>query len=250
MGIETFYNDFYSRAEQSKTHAEMCRRVYGKNLCQHGMADMEQIDQLISELGIESGDRVVDLGCGTGRITEYIQTKTGAELTGLDLSDQAVQLARSRTDGASERLRFVTGDMLRPPFPPGYFTRVISVDAHYFIEDFESLLNSMLNLLAPGGQIGLFSDEGTGKEGVDESRLIPEETLIGLLLKERGIPYRAVNYFTANRKHWKLKAKVLEELKDEFIREGNPWIYESRMEECTCTDRETNCRFLFIIDRI
>jgi hypothetical protein len=38
-----FYNDFYPRAEQSKAHRTLCERVYGKNLCQHGMADMNQI---------------------------------------------------------------------------------------------------------------------------------------------------------------------------------------------------------------
>jgi MCRA family len=41
-----FYNEFFARAATSKAHARLCERAYGRDLCQHGMMDMAQLDQI------------------------------------------------------------------------------------------------------------------------------------------------------------------------------------------------------------
>ncbi|MDQ1591598.1 MAG: hypothetical protein QOG71_2225 [Pyrinomonadaceae bacterium] len=40
------YDNFFDAAEQSDAHALFCERVYGRNLCQHGLADLSQLDKL------------------------------------------------------------------------------------------------------------------------------------------------------------------------------------------------------------
>ena len=64
-------------AEQSKAHAKFCELVYGKNLCQHGMADMMQIGEMIKLMDLNSKDKILDLGCGNGLITEYLGNYLG-----------------------------------------------------------------------------------------------------------------------------------------------------------------------------
>ena len=48
-------------------------------------------------------------------------------------------------------------------FKPNSFDAAILIDTHYFIDDFQAFLDKLLDILTPGGQIGLFSDEGRGR---------------------------------------------------------------------------------------
>lgn len=102
---------FYTAVDHSAAHAEFCRRVFGRNLCQHGFADMQQIDALIASLELKPGDRVLEVGCGSGMITEYIADRTGAHITGFDFSPQGIEQAQRRTVDKRERFTFVVGDI-------------------------------------------------------------------------------------------------------------------------------------------
>jgi hypothetical protein len=67
-----WYDEYFRRAASSKAHARFCVRVYGKDLCQHGMMDMAGLDFLITLL--RPGDHCLKVGCSNGYITEYIHT--------------------------------------------------------------------------------------------------------------------------------------------------------------------------------
>jgi SAM-dependent methyltransferase len=244
-----FYNDFYTRAERSKAHGTLCERVYGKNLCQHGMADMSQIEKLLALLNLNEHSRLLDLGCGNGYITEYIQDRTDSYVTGVDLSPAAIESAISRTKTKSEKLKFQTGDMMNLQYRPKSFDSIILIDTHYFIDDFEALIDRLIELIVPNGQICIFSDEGRGIDGCDDSNLQASESLIGQLLETKGLSYTSLNLSKENREHWKLKEKVLKELKADFDAEGNMCLYNNRLGECISSNRELDCRFLFSISK-
>jgi 2-polyprenyl-3-methyl-5-hydroxy-6-metoxy-1,4-benzoquinol methylase len=200
-------------------------------------------------LKFNESSRLLDLGCGNGYITEYIQECTNAFVTGVDLSPIAVQSAADRTRSKSDKLKFETGDMMNLQYAPNTFDSITLIDTHYFIDDFEALIDRLMGLIVPEGRICIFSDEGRGIPGVDDSRIEASESLIGQLLDKRKIPYSALNLTKQNREHWKLKEKVLKELKSEFEAEGNMFLYNNRMGECISTDRELDCRFLFAIGK-
>jgi len=50
----------------------------------------------ISYLEIKTGDKVLDLGCGAGGISEYISDETGAHVTGLDYAASAIDVPTDR----------------------------------------------------------------------------------------------------------------------------------------------------------
>ncbi|MBN1963773.1 MAG: class I SAM-dependent methyltransferase, partial [Anaerolineae bacterium] len=50
--------------------------------------------------------RVLDLGCGTGQITEAISDATGARVHGIDLEPAAIALALARAEAKRDRLTF------------------------------------------------------------------------------------------------------------------------------------------------
>ena len=52
-----FYTRFYQAVVSSAANAEYCARVYGRNLCQHGFADLDHLDHLIRVSGISAGSR-------------------------------------------------------------------------------------------------------------------------------------------------------------------------------------------------
>ena len=89
--MRDFYERFYRAVAGSPAHATFCERVFGRNLCQHGFADMAQLDALIAAVQLQPGQAGLDLGCGNGMIAEYIADRTGASMTGLDFIPQAIQ---------------------------------------------------------------------------------------------------------------------------------------------------------------
>jgi SAM-dependent methyltransferase len=78
--------------------------------------------------GSQSPVRVLDLGCGIGRHVIYL-AGLGVEVYGLDLSAEAVRIARhwAVKEGFPDvSLRVVQGDVRRLPWPLGYFHHIIS----------------------------------------------------------------------------------------------------------------------------
>ncbi len=45
--MKDFYTAFYAATEHSQAHHVFCERVFGMDLCQHGFADMAQLELLL-----------------------------------------------------------------------------------------------------------------------------------------------------------------------------------------------------------
>src|SRR5512144_3000981 len=107
--------DFYARAPHSPAHAAFCRRVYGRDLCQTGLADMAQLRRMLPATDLPHGQRALDLGCGLGLITEYLSDTTQAYVAGLDDVPVAIKVAQERTRAKQPRLAFRLADFEAPP---------------------------------------------------------------------------------------------------------------------------------------
>ena len=73
-----WYTDYYTALPTSPATAAFCARVYGRDLGQHGYMDLPQLDALLAAADLGPASRVLDLGCGDGRIAEYVSDTTGA----------------------------------------------------------------------------------------------------------------------------------------------------------------------------
>lgn len=249
MTIAEFYNNFYDKAVKSQAHAIFCERVYGINLCQHGMADDQQINLMLVELGLDHESNILDLGCGPGLISSYLQRKLKCRLVGLDISPIAIQRAVDRFGSQNRNLQFFTGDMATYDFKSERFDAILLIDTHYFIEDFPALIPKLLDRLKEKGKIAIFSDEGKGIEDLDESNTQPDETVIGQYLIAHAIRFKGIRLYEENKAHWIRKKQVLLELKDEFEKENNQFIYNNRLSECNHHDRTLDGRYLYIVSR-
>lgn len=111
-------------------------------------------------LAIASPGPILELGCGTGRVSFPI-ARAGAEIVGIDRSAEmlARAAARLRRSRRALSLRLVRGDIRQLPFPPRSFPLVI---APYGIlqsllreRDLAATLDAVAGLLENGGTFGL-----------------------------------------------------------------------------------------------
>ena len=82
----------------------------------------------IDFVGVQDGDAVLDVGCGTGSLTLAVAARAKvASVTGIDLSETYVAFARGCSD--DNRITFDAGDAGALPYPNGAFDRVMSAGA-------------------------------------------------------------------------------------------------------------------------
>jgi len=223
-----YYQHYYPAAQASRAHSQLCERVFGKDLTQDGQADMGSLHDLITYLDIREGDRVLDLGCGAGGISEYLSDATGAQVTGLDYAASAIETAGNRAIGKEDRLAYVQGDMNTLDFPDHSFDKVVSIDTIYWVANVDDALASIGKLVKPDGRIGIFV---ANTPLMDDSQGAYElhGTWIAKSLKRLSLNYDAYDYTESFLSFWPRMKEVAIDLRDDFVAEGNEVIFDSFM---------------------
>jgi len=103
---------------------------------------------LIEAVNPKEGEAILDLGCGTGRITAQI-FEFNKTVVGVDLSDQMLEVARKKLPEAS----FIQADILSLPFADNSFDKVVSSLVFQFLPDIEKPLKEVSRVLNPGGTL-------------------------------------------------------------------------------------------------
>jgi SAM-dependent methyltransferase len=116
-----------------------------------------EIDQLESLLHLRPPLRVLDLPCGQGRHSIEL-ARRGYNVTGVDLSEAMLAVARERATAASAKVRFLAGDM-RQPLPGEHFDLVLNLYTSfgYFADEADDarVAAAAATMLAPGGRFVL-----------------------------------------------------------------------------------------------
>jgi SAM-dependent methyltransferase len=113
-----------------------------------GLAAMERV-------GIASGERVLDVGCGTGDTTVELARRVGprGEVTGIDLSAPMLASARTRAGGIGN-VTFQPADAQTTRFAAGHFDVCFSRFGVMFFVDPVAAFANMHSALRPGGRLG------------------------------------------------------------------------------------------------
>jgi SAM-dependent methyltransferase len=94
------------------------------------------------------GERILDAGCGTGRHIGRLLA-AGATVTGLDLSEGMLAVARSRFPDVA----FAQGDLqARWPFADGAFDAVLCALVGEHLDDLDAVAEEMRRVITPGGR--------------------------------------------------------------------------------------------------
>lgn len=86
---------------------------------------------------VQNGDKVLDLGCGNGRLLELFSDKK-INYTGADSSEKLVEIAKNRYENntilsSGSQCSFVVGDALNLPFEDDVFDKIFSVAVFHHI---------------------------------------------------------------------------------------------------------------------
>ncbi|MGP4100124.1 class I SAM-dependent methyltransferase [Nonomuraea sp. KM90] len=112
---------------------------------------------LLDAAEIGDGDRVLDIGCGTGQIAR-LAARRARQAVGVDLSEP--MLARARSTAAAEgirNVRFESGDVQVYPFSAGSFDVAVSRFAVMFFGEPVAAFGNVARALRPGGRLAFVS---------------------------------------------------------------------------------------------
>lgn len=101
---------------------------------------------------ITSGQRVLDVGCGTG-VVALAASRSGARVTGLDLTPELLRRARENSSIAAAEIDWHEGDAEAMPFEDATFDVVVSQFGHMFAPRPDVVTREMLRVLKPGGTV-------------------------------------------------------------------------------------------------
>ena len=102
-----------------------------------------------------SGRRVLDVGCGGGLLTEAMAAE-GAQVTGIDLSEQLIDIARLHLleSGLKADYRVISAEAMAAEQPAG-FDAVTCMEMLEHVPDPQAIVQACFDLLKPGGRLFL-----------------------------------------------------------------------------------------------
>ncbi|MFY0568055.1 SAM-dependent methyltransferase [Archangium lansingense] len=110
-------------------------------------------DMMIQRSRIGAGQRLLDIGCGTGRPAVRLAQATGCSVTGISVSAMQVEQANARAqkEGLSDQVRFQVADAMELPFPEASFDAVWAFESLLHMPDRAHVLRNAFRVLRPGG---------------------------------------------------------------------------------------------------
>ncbi len=116
------------------------------------------VAQVLEQLEIKAGDRVLDLGCGNGWATRKLaQMGPGVQAIGVDVAPKMIARAEE-LHSYTIRARYELSTFDKLDFKDGYFQRAFSMEALYYAPDVDAALTEVARVLAPGATIDVVID--------------------------------------------------------------------------------------------
>lgn len=108
---------------------------------------------LVSRVGIQEGDRLLDVATGTGVVARVAAERigSGGRVVGLDLNPGMLAVARSTVSAV--QIEWIEGSALAPPFEVDEFGVVLCQLGLQFFPDPLAALREMRRVLVPGGKV-------------------------------------------------------------------------------------------------
>jgi ubiquinone/menaquinone biosynthesis C-methylase UbiE len=137
--------------------------------------NVKAAEEFVERSHIKSGDRVLDVACGTGNLA-IPAAKIGAIVTGLDIAPNLLEQARKRAAAENVEIRFEEGDAEQLPYGDGEFDVVMTMFGAMFAPRPERVATELTRVCRPGGMIAManWTPEGfIGKSFRVSSQIVP-----------------------------------------------------------------------------
>ncbi|RMF41720.1 MAG: class I SAM-dependent methyltransferase [Alphaproteobacteria bacterium] len=139
----------------------------GKSLASATVEDLKPVDEfhigglpateaLLAQVEIGPETKVLDIGCGIGGTARFIATRFGASVTGIDLTPEFVEAARTLNEITGVPGEFMVGSATDLPFGDGGFDLVTLIHVGMNIEDKGRLFAEAARVLRPRGSFAVY----------------------------------------------------------------------------------------------
>ena len=131
-------------------------------------------------MDLRPGERVLDLGCGSGWATRLLARLVAegpegfGQVVGVDVSDEMIRQARTASK-EFDNILYVWGSAQQIPWEENFFDKVLSVESFYYYADQERALAELFRVMAPRGRlfilINLYKDNPYSLQWVDKLKV-------------------------------------------------------------------------------
>jgi trans-aconitate 2-methyltransferase len=110
--------------------------------------------EVLDRLPLAGGERVLDAGCGSGRVTEALaQRLPDGRVVALDASPAMLEEARRRLARFGDRVEFVRADLGQLLPIEGPVDAILSTATFHWVPDHDALFRNLAAVIRPGGRL-------------------------------------------------------------------------------------------------
>lgn len=115
--------------------------------------DTSKLERMSGRLKINRGDRILDVGTGTGVLLPYLLEKVGndGEVVALDPAEK--MLAKAKAKAFAGRIGFLCADVTAIPVESGVFDAVVCYSSFPHFPDKEAAMTEIMRVLKQGGRV-------------------------------------------------------------------------------------------------
>ncbi len=114
-------------------------------------------EKMCRDLGVKQGDRVLDIGCGRGRVAQHVASLTNAHVLGINIDPDQLESAKryAAGRGLSEKCEFKIADLNDLPFSfeDNSFDAIYQIQVFSLSKNLEKLFQELHRILKPGAKL-------------------------------------------------------------------------------------------------
>lgn len=240
------YESFYKMAESSKSFKEYCCDAFGADFSQDGFSDINQINKMLNYIPKDGDVHILDVGCGNGKMLNYLQDHTGAYIHGFDYSESAIDFAISNIN--KKKSDFRVGIIGEIEYEANSFDLITSMDSMYFAKDMKGFVSQMKRWLKLNGVIFIGYQEGD----IMPKTINSESTLIVQALKANNMTYEVYDITYETYTLLRKKRKSIIAHRNDLLLEGLQEWYDVVIGQTDCAEvsyeeyKNNNARYIII----
>ncbi len=222
----------YRMMDESPAFRQYCRAAHENPMIQMNELDNETLERIFELLRLNKANRAVDIGCGNGGLAEWISDRSGAQITGIDISPYAIRSALIRTQSKRERLEFRVGDInqLRAALSgiSGIDT-FLALETLYASDNLQKTIGELKRQLPTKGQILFIANQHIEQPETQSYRLQLEQTDIAVAIKSLGLSLQVFDLTPNKLRYLEGSLALLEQYETTFEREGRRDFWAARI---------------------
>jgi ubiquinone/menaquinone biosynthesis C-methylase UbiE len=122
----------------------------------HSQRVASRADRLMEFVKVREDYKFLEVGCGAGAVSKFIEQKFLMDVTGIDVDPELIEIAQKGI-GSSQNIRFQVADATELPFEDQQFDVILSIGVMHHIKTWKNALLEIRRVLKPYGYF-IYSD--------------------------------------------------------------------------------------------